>query len=72
MQKDSTGQTNLRGKTQPRKHKTLETKFNDEKKQTTLFETTQYYITTPKFEKLRMEIKLKMLQRALEEEELKA
>ncbi len=29
---------------------------------------TEYYITTPKFEKLRMEIKLKMLVRALEEE----
>jgi len=48
------------GKTQPRKHKSCETKYNDEKNQTTLFPTKtkkeDYYITTPKFERLRKKI----------------
>ncbi len=50
----------MKGKTQPRKHKSCGTQYNDEKTQTTLFPTKtkkeDWYITTPKFERLRKKL----------------
>jgi len=39
-----------------RKKRTFKTPFNDQKEQQTLFDESEYFITTPKFEELRKKI----------------